>query len=159
MLNTPIHKYPRFFSIAIVVFTCLFLSTYSQAQDVKIDQRLAEIEKLNDKGPALKELRQLENIEDISPKQKISILLLLGSSHSDLREHKKAVEYTKKALLLAQKNNLKHKQADLYYELSILQYNAENYQEAVIAGRIALSYFQAINSPMKQAHILERLKL
>ncbi|KGJ92443.1 ATP-binding protein [Thalassotalea sp. ND16A] len=148
--------------VRILLISMIFYISLANAVSAQLDsvqQRLADIETIEDKSVVIEQALQLIADSFLTSKQHLSILTVIGHSHHALGDLDGAIATFMQAQQLASANNLKQEEADAYKLIGVFNYFKGDFPQALRAYRASLNYYQNTDQYLKQAHLYNNIGL
>jgi diguanylate cyclase (GGDEF)-like protein len=125
------------------------------SQDDIFENKLAKIEQLDNKETVIEELDKLLKNKNLTHHQRFWLHQKIGDSYFIIGQMDKAITHANLTLSIAENHNLSDEKAVAYSDLGAYQTVTENYDEALVLGKKALSHFKSIDTSLKQAETLD----
>lgn len=153
----------RDFSLLLLASLLISFSALNHAQvqamGKNIAQKLLAIEAMADKNSALNEVTKLNQDKSLSQFAKLSVLALKAKILHSQGKLERAIDVAHQEQQLANKFNLKQREADAYKRMGIYAYYNGKNELALDAYKQALDYYLTIDKPIAQANLYNNIAL
>ncbi|OUS25383.1 hypothetical protein A9Q98_12500 [Thalassotalea sp. 42_200_T64] len=148
--------------VRILLVSMIFLLSLAEPVNAQLDnvqQRLAKIEKIEDKSVVIEQAQQLISDSFLTSKQHLSILTVIGHGYHALGDLDGAIATFRQAQQLANENVLAAEEADAFKLIGVFNYFKGDFPKALSAYQASLNYYQNTDEYLKQAHLYNNIGL
>lgn len=156
-----------FFLVVFISVNISFFSSMAIADETNeqlktsddISQQINRLENIVNSQQALSLSSSLLKRSDLSARQKIAILTVQESHHSQLNEYSLSLATAKRIQVIAAQAGLKKAEAAAYKSMGISHYYKSEHQQALAAYQKSLSYYIKADEPLKSASLYNNIAL
>ncbi|WP_068545625.1 tetratricopeptide repeat protein [Thalassotalea crassostreae] len=147
--------------ISLIVLYCVFAvkSSYATTTVADFEEKFAKAAEMENATYALNALEEILSSDELTTEQTIQVLTAVANRYHQLNDLTFAIRTMEKAYSLADVYQLHQLSADASKLIGVFNYFKGNNAKALTAYQTAYQYYETVDEPLKQAHLLNNIGL